>query len=216
MPRKSKNELAKTTKSTEIQTVNRWISSELLETRRKELGIPEFRTKPIDDNVVVWRLPPLKMSPGGIIIPEEAQTENLRGIVIGIGPLAQKWADQNGMQLGECVIFKRFAGWEHQYGVDSGGHTPMAQFDRRALEIVHLKPKDILCSDDLFANIEKGDVRFAKNERGDLDIEVRATPAQTKEHKEARRRRKVANLAKGTDNQHEAATAARILNGGAK
>lgn len=69
--------------------------------------------RPLADRVVVEPLAPDELSSGGIALPETAQEESQRGIVIAVGP-GQR--DANGQRLrpdvsvGDEVLFARYGG----------------------------------------------------------------------------------------------------------
>lgn len=208
MPKKQTTELAAQEKTNALAATNKWLSTGLLETRRKELGIPHFSTMPIGDNVNVWRLPPLEMSPGGIIMPEDAQSPNVRGIVVGIGRKARQWAEEEGIQLGSCVIFKRFAGWEHEENLNPHQRTPE---HKRFNQILHIKPSDVLDCDDLYMDFISGNARMHKNADGSFVLETKATPEDVAEDKQKRRRDKLRARAADASSPNEAKVAQAIL-----
>jgi chaperonin GroES len=74
--------------------------------------------RPIQDYVAVARIPPEKVSPGGIIIPDTAQEKYrpFQGRVVGVGP-GRFGADgvrkpPPNFKKGEIVFFGRYSGAE--------------------------------------------------------------------------------------------------------
>lgn len=134
--------------------VKRKKNETLIERRCREFGIDAPTFQPIDDNCVVWRLPPIKLSAGGLIIPEEHNSPNVKGLLMRMGPRAMDVLRSNGIDEGHVVIFARFAGWE---GDDQ---TPE---HRRHNTILMLKARDIIGSDDLKAELESGRAKYVLN-----------------------------------------------------
>lgn len=130
-------------------------SETLLQRRCREHGIDTASFQVTDDNVLVWRFPPLDMSPGGIVIPEDARSPHVRGILIGWGPRAADHLWSNGYEEGHIVIWKRFAGWE------VNDRTPEA---KRGNNFLFIKASDMLGSDDLGEQIRSGQASYVRIE----------------------------------------------------
>lgn len=167
-------------------------SEALLRKRCREYGIDVPTFQPIDDNVVVWRLPPLKESAGGLIIPEEHNTPHVKGLLLKMGPRAMDVLRSNGIDEGHIVIFARFAGWET---------TDLTPEHRRHNTILMIKARDIIGSDDLKAEIESGQAKYIKGQDGRWCLERKLLGGK---------KEKLLALAAGTHSQAEAEAARRI------
>lgn len=66
--------------------------------------------KPINDRVVVRRLPAEEMTVGGIIIPDTAKEKPQQGEVIAVGPGKTDYA--MNVKKGDRVLFGKYAGQE--------------------------------------------------------------------------------------------------------
>ena len=129
----------------------------LIQRRCREHGIETPSFQVTDDNVLVWRFPPLDISPGGIVIPEDARSPHVRGILVGWGPRAADHLYSNGYEEGHIVIWKRFAGWE------VNDRTPES---RRGNNYLFIKASDILGSDDLGEAIRTGKAKYIRGDDG--------------------------------------------------
>ncbi|HYE97430.1 MAG TPA: co-chaperone GroES family protein [Planctomycetota bacterium] len=171
----------------------------LLDYRCRDWNIPKPTFQPIDNNVIVWRLPPLALSAGGIVIPESDQSPHVKGIVLAMGPRARDTLASNGIEEGHIVIFGRFAGWE--------AHDNRPEYARHN-QVLMIKDKDIIGSDDLKAEMEAGRLRVVQ------DTDGRHKLAKVQSHKllpaKESRKEKLERLANGTSNPHEAETAKRL------
>jgi co-chaperonin GroES (HSP10) len=129
----------------------------LLVERAKEYGyqIPTFQ--PRGSNVVVWRLPPIETTPGGLHIIADEQSPHVKGVLVAAGPVALDSFESEGITLGQIVIFKRFAGWE------VNDQTPEAL---RACRILMISASDVIGSDDLREELESGRARLIKGDDG--------------------------------------------------
>lgn len=129
----------------------------LLSKRCKEWGIEEPTFAPFDNNCVVWRLPPLKETKGGIIIPEDQRNPHAKGLLLAIGPRAMDVLHSNGIEVGHVVIFARFAGWET---------TDQTKEYAKGQQILMLKDRDIIGSDDLKKELDSGRAKYIQGEDG--------------------------------------------------
>lgn len=163
----------------------------LLERRCADFGIDIPSFQPIDDNVVIWRLPPLKESAGGIIIPEEHGSPHVKGLLLKMGPRAMDVLRSNGIEEGHIVIFGRFAGWE------ASDQTP-EHF--RHNTILMLKARDVVGSDDLKAEIQDGRAQYVIS-NGRHCLERKLLSGKTE---------KLLALAASTQSPEEADTARKI------
>lgn len=170
-----------------------YFATPLLEKRCKEWGIDPPTFQPFDNNCVVWRLPPLKESKGGIIIPEDARSPHVKGLLLAMGPRAMDVLKSNGIEEGHVVIFARFSGWE------TSDKTP--ERDRHN-QILMLKDRDIIGSDDLKQELLEGRAKYVL-ENGRYCLQRKLLGG---------RKEKLLALAASTTSQAEAETARRIAN----
>lgn len=168
-----------------------------LEVRCKEVGVDPPTFAPMDNNCIVWRLPDLKMSRGGIVIPEGHRDAQIKGILMAVGPRARDVLFSNGIQLGDVVVWARFAGWELK------DRTTSAELVN---EYIVLKDRDILGSDDLAADLATG-AKYILDEKTGRHL------LQPKQLVGEKRKQKLLALAASTTSPHEAETARRIAEG---
>ena len=68
---------------------------------------------PLDDRILVDALPAETVTPGGLIIPDSAQEQQGRGLVIAVGPGKRNKKAQLrplDVQLGDKIIYAKFSG----------------------------------------------------------------------------------------------------------
>jgi co-chaperonin GroES (HSP10) len=121
----------------------------LLVQRCREAGIDIPTWQPVHNRVLVWRFPPIRMSAGGLILPDESPMS--RGILVAAGPKAMDYLDSQGILLGHVVVFARFAGDEMN---DTSRTTELPQ------RFLLLKDLDIEGSEDLRAGLESGTHKY--------------------------------------------------------
>ncbi len=191
----------------------------LLEERCEEYGIQVPKTFPLSDDVLVWRFPPVyektikkatkKAAAKTLIIPQDAASPSIRGILLAAGHRALDDLDREGIRLGHTVVFKRFAGWEHEQQMHPDQKTPE---HKRHNQILHIRVSDILTSDDLFDDVEAGRTRFVKDATtGQRVLEQKQTVHELAEYKAAERRRKLMLKANDEGSPEEAKVAQRLL-----
>lgn len=171
-------------------------ATEKLRARCDEVGIEPPSFQPMDNNCVVWRLPPITMSKGGLAIPEDAQSPHVKGILLAIGPRARDVLYSNGIEEGDVVIFARFSGWETQ---------DQAHDRKVGSEVLILKDRDIIGSDDLKASLSGGKAKYLLDEKTGRWCLQRKLLSGKKE--------KLLALAASTSSPQEAETARRIAAG---
>lgn len=170
-----------------------YYATEKLRLRCKEVGVEPPTYQPFDNNCVVWRLPPLKMSSGGIVVPEDSQSPHSKGILLAVGPRARDVLYSNGIEEGDVVIFARFAGWE------TPDRTPTKQLDT---EYLILKDRDIIGSDDLRVDLATGKAKYVLDDKtGRWCLQRKLLGG---------RKQKLLALAASTSSPAEAETARRI------
>ena len=167
----------------------------LLQMRCREWGIEIPTFAPMDNNCVVWRLPPLKVTKGGVIIPEDQQSPHAKGLLLAMGPRAMDVLRSNGIDVGHVIIFARFAGWETS---DQTKEYAKGQL------VLMLKDRDIIGSDDLRVALESGKARYVLGEDGRHRLETKLLDG---------RKEKLLALAASTHSPAERETAMRIANG---
>jgi chaperonin GroES len=170
-----------------------WYPNDLTKTRCKEYGIPMPSYWPMDNNVLVWRLPDVDVTPGGLVIPDTSKSPHIKGILLSMGPRAMDVLLSNGIDFGHTVVFTRFGGWEAHDHVDSTKLETM---------FLILKDRDIIGSDELRENIATGKSKFIKGADGRHALQI------------AGRKEKLLALAASTDSKHEAETARRLAANG--
>lgn len=135
--------------------------SKLLKARMKEFGVKDVSYAPIDDQALIWRLPPLevhKISKNvSLFIPDDAQSPHIKGLLMAMGPRAMDILISNGIDLGHIVTWKRYAGDEFH------DHTK----DRRLkAEYIVVKARDIIGSDDLKKELDSGKAKYVRGADG--------------------------------------------------
>jgi len=178
-----------------LYTAKPFYATEKLRLRCKEVGIEPPTGQPIDNNVIVWRLPPLKVSAGGIVIPEEAQSPHIKGILVAMGPRARDVLYSNGIEEGDVVTWARFAGAEH---------NDKTTTRNLGTEFLTLKDRDILWSDDLRVALASGKVKYIQDDKGRWCLQRKLLSG---------RKEKLLALAASTNSPAEAETARRIAAG---
>lgn len=168
----------------------------LLVKRCREAGIDIPSYQPINNLVLVWRFPPLTMSKGGIIFPDESPTS--RGILVAAGPKAMDYLESNGIDLGHIVVFAKYAG-EEQNDQKAG-----VELQQRFLT---LTANLVQGSEDLRVNLEKGTHRYVKVEGKRMLERPRALAAVSD------KKAKVLALASGGGTAAERDTAKKIAEG---
>lgn len=173
-----------------------WYPNELIKKRCQEWSIPMPSFWPMDNNCLVWRLPPMDVTRGGIIVPDDNQSPHIKGILMAMGPRAMDVLKSNGIDVGHTVVFARFAGWEaHDH---SNTKSLEAQF-------IMLKDRDIIGSDELREELASGKAQYVL-ENGRYCLQRKLLNG---------RKEKLLALAASTDSKAEAETARRIANQGA-
>lgn len=134
----------------------------LLQQRMKQWGVEAVTFQPMDDNVVVWRLPPITETAGGLVIPLEHATPHVKGLLLRMGPRAMDILKSNGIDEGHYVLWARYAGWE------TNDDTPES---RRHSRVLMIKARDIIGSDDLAADLKSGRAKYVKGDDGRWRLE---------------------------------------------
>lgn len=173
----------------------------LLDHRMRKWGIPAWTGQPIDNQVLVWRLPPLTLSAGGLVIPADERSPNVKGVILAAGPRAWDTLHSNGIELGHVVLFSRFAGWET--------HDNTPEF-MRANQVLVLKDKDIMWSDDLKTEMDAGRMKYVQREDGKFCLAKVTHPTRKALPASSAKKKKLLALAARTSSPHEAETAQKI------
>ena len=170
--------------------------NKLLKQRMKEFGIGEVTYAPMDDYVLLWRLPPLSehrvTRSIAILIPDDAQSPHIKGLLMAMGPRAMDILVSNGIDVGHIVTWKRYAGDEFH------DHT---KNKRLTEEYIVVKARDIIGSDDLKKELDSGRAKYVRGADGRHQLQ-RLLPGG--------RVQKLRALAASTDSPAEAATATRL------
>lgn len=170
--------------------------TEKLKLRCKEIGVDPPTYQPMDNNCVVCRLPDIELSRGGLVIPAAHRDAHVKGVLMAVGPRARDVLFSNGIQLGDIVIWARFAGWEMK---------DRTATEERPHEFIILKDRDILGSDDLRVELATGKAKYVLDEKTGRHNLVRNLLSG--------RKQKLLALAASTTSPHEAETARRIAEG---
>ena len=98
---------------------------------------------PLGDYIIIEAHEPEDVSMGGIIIPDKAQKQVFQGTVVAVGPGKQN--DQGvylgiSVEPGEVIFYRNFQGWK--------------------LAELNDKQYFAICSDERFAKLPKGKVRY--------------------------------------------------------
>jgi co-chaperonin GroES (HSP10) len=164
-----------------------------LKIRCEEVGVDPPTFQPQDNNCVVWRMPDLEMSRGGIVIPAAHRDAHVKGILMAVGPRARDVLYSNGINLGDVVIWARFAGWE----LHDKTHK-----EEKADQFIILKDRDILGSDDLRVDLATGKAKYVLDPSTGRHNLVRKLLNGRKE--------KLLALAASTNSREESETARRM------
>ena len=121
------------------------------------------------DRVIVWRLPPIERSDGGIYMPGNLDSPHVLGVLVGAGMRALQELESNGITLGHYVKFERFAGWEHN------DTTPEKL---RGARFLYLNSRQILSSTDLKDALEDGRINYLTGEDGIVRLERKLLSAK--------------------------------------
>jgi hypothetical protein len=76
--------------------------------RCREAGIEIPSWQPIGDLVMVWRLPPIKITEGRIITLTKDESPNRKGILVAASSKALDWLESFGVHLGD-IAGERYA-----------------------------------------------------------------------------------------------------------
>ncbi len=71
--------------------------------------------RPLGDRICVKRVESSTQTPGGIFIPDSAQTSSMEGVIVGVGPGSyDKKGKRNKMSVseGQIVVFGKWSGDE--------------------------------------------------------------------------------------------------------
>ena len=176
--------------------VKAFYPTELLRERCSEFGIEPPTYAMMDNNVCVWRLPPLKLSAGGIVIPEDSQNPHVKGVIVSMGPRARDVLYSNGIEEGHIVVFARFSGWEFK------DRTTTKSLNQ---EFLVIKDRDVIGSDDLRVSLATGKAKYVLDEKtGRWSLQRKLIGG---------RKEKLLALAASTTSPAEAETARRIAAG---
>lgn len=132
--------------------------------RAKEYGFDLPSDAPFGDRVIVWRLPTIDKTEGGLFMPENRDDPHVLGVLVAAGMRALDELESNGITLGHMVKWERFAGWEHDDA------TPE---HKRGARFLHLNSRNILTSVDLKDDLETGRVNYLRGEDGRSRLETK-------------------------------------------
>ncbi len=171
----------------------------LLIERAMEYGFDPPEGAPSDDGVTVWRLPPIQKF-GAIYAPENMDSPNVVGVLVAWGMRAMESMQTHGYQLGQHVVWERFAGWE------ADDATPEV---KRCSRFLKLRARQILESQDVQKKLISGELQYITGDDGRVRLQVNALPEMKKEKRRAKLKA-VANDPGASPQERE--TASKILN----
>lgn len=173
----------------------------LLVERDREYGFGPPSGAPWDDNVTVWRLPPINNVGGGLLyLPENLDSPNVVGVLVAWGMKAQEQLQSQGISLGHYVVWERFAGWE------ADDATPEI---KRCSRFLKLRARQILESQDVQAKLLTGEISYVTGDDGRVRMQQNLLP-EVKSKKRAAKLKAVANDPSASAQERE--TANKILN----
>lgn len=119
--------------------------------RRKKYAIPESLSLPVSKTVLVWRLPAEEKTAGGLYVPEAHADVKSRGILLAAGLKARDIMADNLIEIGDEVMFGRYAGAERDVGREAEGV---------ANKVCELKIEDIVSTVDGAARLKDYDIEI--------------------------------------------------------
>ncbi len=135
-----------------------------LTARIAKYKIPTVKYCPVDDAVLIFRLPPLEMkTSSGIVVPDFAMDRDEQGVVsanrhhmnVGVilraGCSAMDWMRSHGILIGDMVKFAAYSGHEES----SRWFMPDSQQLTQDLkDVMQIKESEILGSFDLYERLQ--------------------------------------------------------------
>lgn len=131
----------------------------LLDQAIKAYNIPKWPYEAGFDRIVVFQVPEDKaaretFSKGGIVIKTEQRSaaeeaETPRGVIVSAGLQALDYLRGHGIGLGHMLWVARHSPWRHEVDRDANG---------KVIQFLFLRAGDIVGSETLMDQIEKGDV----------------------------------------------------------
>lgn len=173
----------------------------LLVERSREYGFEPPSGAPWDDKVIVWRLPPINNVGGGLLyLPENLDSPNVVGILVGWGMKAMETLQSQGITLGHYVVWERFAGWE------ADDQTPEI---KRCSRFLKLTARQILESQDVQKKLLSGELQYITGDDGRVRMQQNLLP-EVKRNRRNAKLKAVANDPGASAQERE--TASKILN----
>lgn len=108
--------------------------------RIKQYEIPAIPGQPIGDICLVYRIPSVEKTAGGLYIPETTQDVEERGVLLAAGLTALDKLVDHGVEIGDIVEFARYAGKERIVERKDGA---------KGKTMLRMKVDDIQLSEDL-------------------------------------------------------------------
>jgi len=121
-----------------------------LEERMKQYSIPPIPGLPMGKTILVFRVPPVEKTAGGLYIPESDQGEQEIGVLLAAGLGALDILKAALIDIGDVVWFGRFAGTNR---------TVRREAAQKAEQITAMKVEDVQISVDALERLKKYDIK---------------------------------------------------------
>lgn len=121
-----------------------------LEERMKEYKIPAIPGLPMGKTILVFRIPPVEKTAGGLYIPETDQSEQEIGVLLAAGLGAIDVLKAALIEIGDVVWFGRFAGTNRTVNRNAGG---------KAEQITPMRVEDIQLSVDALERVKDYEIK---------------------------------------------------------
>lgn len=121
-----------------------------LDERMKQYNIPPIPGLPMGKTILVYRIPPVDKTAGGLYIPETDQGEQEIGVLLAAGLGALDVLKAALIEIGDVVWFGRFAGTNR---------TVRREAEKKAEQITPMKVEDIQLSVDALERLESYDIK---------------------------------------------------------
>lgn len=122
-----------------------------LEERMKQYGIPPIPGLPMGKTILVFRIPPVEKTAGGLYIPETHQGEQEIGVLLAAGLGALDVLKAALIEVGDIIWFGRFAGTNRTVKHEAG---------QAAEQIAAMKVEDVQISVDAMERVKDYDIEL--------------------------------------------------------
>ncbi|HXU23073.1 MAG TPA: co-chaperone GroES family protein [Tepidiformaceae bacterium] len=121
-----------------------------LDERMKQYGIPPIPGLPMGKTILVFRIPPVERTAGGLYIPETDQGEQEIGVLLAAGLGAIDILKAALIEIGDVIWFGRFAGTNR---------TVRREAAQKAEQITAMKVEDVQISVDALERLKGYDIK---------------------------------------------------------